>query len=169
MSIIFDPTTKRIILDSTTITADEIYSRWVDWAATSDNIKYGEIIKHVGGVDLGSGLFIPDYIFLCDGWRVRPLEGNHTLIITGNLFVDGGGIPVVQTLGNYNVSVQYTVPVQAQAMATEGGTGSTVSATEIADEVMLRLMNSIINADIKKVNGISVGGVGSENNPWGPA
>ena len=97
------------------------------------------------------------------------MEADHTLIITGNLFVEGGGIPVVQTLGNYNVSTQYTVPVQAQAMATEGSNSTGPSASEIADEVMLRLMNTIVNADIKKVNGILVGGNGTESTPWGPS
>ena len=169
MSIQFDPVNKRIILDSFSITTEEIYSQWVDWAATSDNIKYGEFIKQVGSIDLGGGLFIPNYIFLFNGWRVRPMEANHTLTITGNLFVDGGGVPVVQTLGNYNVSTQYTVPVQAQAMATEGSSSTGPSASEIADEVMLRLMNTIVNADIKKVNGILVGGNGTESTPWGPS
>lgn len=46
------------------------------------------------------------------------MEANHTLIITGNLFVQGGGVPIVQTLGAFNVSAQYTVPVQAQGIST---------------------------------------------------
>lgn len=129
----FDPANKRIILDSTFVTADEIYSRWVDWAASSDNLKYGEVISHVGGNDLGGGLFIPNYFFLRDNWKVRPMESNHLLKIIGNLFVDGSGDPVVPTLGTYNVSVQYTVPVQAQAMATSGSTGPT--AEQVADAV----------------------------------
>jgi hypothetical protein len=55
------------------------------------------------------------------------MEANHTLIITGNLFVEGGGVPVVQTLGTYNVSAQFTVPVQAQAILT----GGTVAPTAV--------------------------------------
>lgn len=91
----------------------------MDWVET--NSQWLPAFKQVGGDDLGGGVFIPVYIFLLNGWRVRPMEASHTLVINGNLFVDGGGIPVVQTLGNYNVLVQYTVPVQAQAIATEGG------------------------------------------------
>jgi hypothetical protein len=53
------------------------------------------------------------------------MEANHLLVIDGNLFVDGGGQPVVQTIGAYNVSTQYTVPVQAQAVSTGGGGGLT--------------------------------------------
>lgn len=116
--IIFDATTSRIILDSTSVTAAEIYSRWVDWAATSDNMKHGMVIRQVGGDDLGGGLSIPPYFFLQGDWRIRPMETSHQLTITGNLFVEGGGIPVVSTLGANNVLVNYTVPVQAQGIAT---------------------------------------------------
>lgn len=167
MAIQFDPTNKRIILDTSSVTAEEVYSRWVDWAASSDNLKYGEVISHVGGNELGGGLFIPNYIFLNNGWKVRPMESNHLLNIIGNLFVNGGGVPVVNTLGTYNVAIQYTVPVQAQGIATSGTSGP--SASEVADEVMSRLLSNIINADIKKVNGTLVGGNGTESTPWGPS
>jgi hypothetical protein len=124
MAIAFDPANRRIILDTLTVTASEIWSRWVDWVNTSDNGKYLPALTQVGGDDLGTGLSIPIYIFLQNGWRVRPMEANHALTITGNLFVAGGGVPVVNTIGAYNVSVQYTVPVQAQAVSTGGGGAS---------------------------------------------
>ena len=127
MAIVIDPANKRIVLDSTSVTASEIYSRWVDWVALSDNAKYLPAFKQVGGDELGSGLYIPPYLFLLNGWRVRPMEANHTLVITGNLFVDGGGVPIVPTLGTFNVSAQYTVPVQAQGIATGGGGGLTAA------------------------------------------
>ena len=145
MPITFDPAEKRIILDSTSITAEEIFSRWEDWALLSDNAKYGAVMTHVGGDDLGGGLFIPNYIFLQNGWRVRPMEANHNLNITGNLFVAGGGVPVVNTLGNYNVAVQYTVPVQAQGISTSGSTGP--SAESIAAAVLSALQGTTIPVD----------------------
>ena len=155
MSIAIDPSAKRIILDSTSVTATEIYSRVTDWQALSDNLKYGLIIRQVGSDDLGGGLSIPPYYFLQDSWRVRPMESNHTLIITGNLFVEGGGVPVVNTLGAYNVAVQYTVPVQAQGIATSGSTGPTAESIAAAvwqraiedgmsGEQMLRIMFSAL-------------------------
>lgn len=122
MPTTFDPTARRIILDTASISAEQIWTDWVDWAALSDNSKWPPAFLQIGGDALGSGLFIPVYIFLLNGWRVRPMEANHTLIITGNLFVDGGGVPVVPTLGAFNVSVQYTVPVQAQGISTGGST-----------------------------------------------
>lgn len=132
MAITFDPSSNRIILDSIAVTAAQIWIAWIDWVASSDNSKYLPALKQVGGDDLGSSLTIPPYIFLLNGWRVRPMEASHTLIITGNLFVDGGGTPIVPTLGTFNVSAQYTVPVQAQAILV-GGSGPT--AIENADAV----------------------------------
>lgn len=147
MAITFDAAAKRIILDSAAVTATEIYSRWVDWAATSDNMKYGMVIRQVGSDDLGAGLSIPPYYFLQDAWRVRPMESAHTLVITGNLFVEGGGVPVVATLGAFQVNVQYTVPVQAQAFSTAGGgSGAWTDISEDGETYgqSIRLMRSIL-------------------------
>lgn len=162
MAISFDASNKRIILDSSSVTATELYSRSCDWLLEDDNLKYGEVFRQVGGDDLGGGLSIPPYYFLQGSWRVRPMEQSHTLIITGNLFVEGGGVPVVQTLGSYNVSVQYTVPVQAQGISTSGAEAP--SAAQVADAVWnstagTQLINDILflsktlknKRDVKKV------------------
>jgi hypothetical protein len=166
MAITFDPSARRIILDSTSVTATEIFSRWEDWAATSDNLKYGMVIRQVGSDDLGGGLSIPPYFFLQGDWRVRPMESSHNLTITGNLFVEGGGVPVVSTLGTYQVNVNYTVPVQAQGISTSGSTGPT--ASEIATAILAAAQIAPIHSDIRKVNNTSVGGTGTEGNEWGP-
>lgn len=133
MALTFDTVNKRIILDTATITAQEIYSGWVDWVVLSDNIKYSQAFLAVGGDNLGGGLSIPPYYFLANGWRVRPMEVSHTLTLTGNLFVDGGGDPIVSTLGSFNVLIRSVVPVQAQGIATGGTTAPT--AAENADAV----------------------------------
>lgn len=139
----FDGLNKRIILDSTSVTASEIWSRYMDWlAADSNNAKWGLAMTQVGGDDLGGGLYIPIYVFLANGWRVRPMEANHQLTIVGNLFVAEGGSPLVNTLGSYNVIAQYTVPVQAQSMATSGGTGGLTS------EQAAQLMKTATKADV---------------------
>ena len=121
----FDGATKRIILSTSSVSASEIWSAYMDWLSLdSNNARWGLAMTQIGGDDLGGGLFVPIYIFLQNGWRVRPMESSHHLTITGNLFVAEGGSPIVNTLGNYNVIAQFTVPVQAQAMATSGGSGS---------------------------------------------
>ena len=164
MPITFDPAAKRIILDSASVTATEIFSRWEDWAVASDNLKYGMVIRQVGSDDLGGGLSIPPYFFLQGDWRVRPMESSHNLTITGNLFVEGGGVPVVNTLGSYNVAVNYTVPVQAQGIATSGSAGP--SAESIASAVVSALQGTTIPVNNTLINGAPVIGDGSEANPW---
>lgn len=168
MALTFDPAAKRIILDSAAVTATELYSRWCDWVALSDNGKYLPAFRSTGGDDLGGGLLIPPYYFLSNGWRVRPMESSHNLIITGNLFVDGGGVPVVSTLGTFQVNVNYTVPVQAQGISTTGGGGTTcnfVPPTPVAPwaEVMedgvtygesMRLQHAVLTGLTEIVNNL---------------
>jgi hypothetical protein len=164
MPITFDAANKRIILDSTSVTATELYSRSVDWLALSDNAKYGAVFRTAGGDDLGGGLSIPPYFFLQGAWRVRPMEANQNLTITGNLFVDGGGVPVVSTLGTFQVNVNYTVPVQAQGISTSGGSGPT--AAEIAAAVLAAATVTPIYADTRRMNGATVLGNGTSGNKW---
>lgn len=137
MAITFDPTNKRIILDTTYVESIDLYSRWKEWVATGDNSKYLPAFSTVGGEPLGGDLFVARYFFLLNNWRIRPMESSHTLVIDGNISVLGGGDPVVPTLGTYKVLVQYTVPMQAQGIATSGSTGPT--AAEIADAVRAEL------------------------------
>lgn len=143
MAITLDGATRRIILDGASVSAAQIWSAWVDWHEA--NQQWPLAFQLVGGNALGGGLFIPPYFFLMNGWRVRPMEASHNLTITGNLFVDGGGVPVVGTLGTYQVNVNYTVPVQAQGIATSGSTGPT--ASEIAAAVRADIAAELARID----------------------
>ena len=143
MAITFDTVRKHIILDSASVSVAQIWSAWVDWHEA--NQQWPLAFQLVGGNALGGGLFIPPYFFLMNGWRVRPMEASHNLTITGNLFVDGGGVPVVGTLGTYQVNVNYTVPVQAQGIATSGSTGPT--ASEIAAAVRADIAAELARID----------------------
>ena len=146
MATIFDPTVRRIILDSTGVSAVQLWSEWIDWISVDTNSKYLPAFRLGGTDELGAGLFVPPYLFLQNDWRVRPMEANHTLVITGNLFVEGGGVPVVPTVGAFNVSVQYTVPVQAQGIAT-GGISPTLQ--QIRDAMRLPSSDGDISIDDK--------------------
>lgn len=114
MAITFDASAKIITLDSTLVAAAEIWSRWIDWFVTSDNSKYLPALRVIGGNTVSGSIAIPSYFYLLNGWRIRPMESSHDLEITGNIIVDGGGNPIVATIGTYQVNVRYTVPVAAQ-------------------------------------------------------
>lgn len=144
MSILFDGANKLITLTvgTTVISVRDLWSRWIDWAASSDNGKYLPAFKQVGGdvIDGDAGTFIPVYAFMLNGWKIRPQEANHTLrVFDGVLLVDGGGDPFVNTIGSFVVRVNFSQPVQAITVATGGGS----SGGGISEEQYLSLMAAI--------------------------
>jgi hypothetical protein len=167
VAITFDPTNQRIVLDSTYVDVKDIYSRWKEWVKDGDNSKYLPAFRAIGGDSLGGGLYISLYTFLINGWRIRPMESNHTLNIHGNITVDGGGDPVVPTLGTYKVLVQYTVPERAQAYDAGSGGGVTASAVAAAVRselaVELAKINELTFTTPHVVDASCSGGGGSGN------
>lgn len=131
MAITFDTARKHIVLDNTGVSAAVIWSRWVTWQAT--NPQWPLAFRQSGGDPIGGGIFSPTYFFLVNGWRVRPMEADQTLVIEGNLVVEGGGDPVVPTLGTFQVLTKLVVPVQAQGISTGGAGGlTTEQAAQLA-------------------------------------
>lgn len=136
MTINFDGDNLEISLSTGTTTLDvvDLYSRWKDWVKISDNAKYLVAFARadapgvpLGGddIDLIAGTTVPVYLFLTNGWRIRPQEASHTLTVTsGILLVLGGGDPFLDTLGTFTVRINYQQPVQAITVAT-GGAGAT--------------------------------------------
>jgi hypothetical protein len=124
----FDGANKRIVLTTASVSASEIWTAYMNWLALDvTNAKWGLAMTQVGGDELGGGLFIPIYVFLKTGWKVRPMEASHSLTITGNLFTEDGSNPLVPPLGSFTVLTTLTVPVQAQAMAG----GGSLSASDV--------------------------------------
>lgn len=84
-----------------------------------------------GGPDIDpiAGTSIPTYVYLENGWRVRPDEADHTLGVTGGiLLVQGGGDPFVDTLGAFTVRINYQQPVQAIVVASGSVTPAAIAA-----------------------------------------
>lgn len=141
MGYIFNGITKTITLTPGTVTMSvrDVWSRWVEWFVTSDNSKYSLAMSQVGGddIDLTAGTSIPIYIFLQNGWKIKPQEANHTLTVNdGVLIVAGGGDPFINTTGSYIVRINYSQPVQAITVSTGGGGGGlTVDQSTKLDEL----------------------------------
>lgn len=142
MGYSFDGSAKIITLTpgTTSVSVRDLWSRWIDWQAASDNSKYLDAMDTLGGddIDPSAGTFVPVYAFLTNGWRIKPQEANHTLSITdGILLVEGGGDPFVATSGAFVVRINYQQPVQAISFATgAGGGGGGASADEVWDEAI---------------------------------
>lgn len=134
MGYTFDGPNRRIILTSGTVSfsVDDMYSRWKDWLLTSDGSLYPEAFRSIGGDPLGASVFAGSYFFLQTqyGWRIRPQEASHVLLVNGNLFSEETGVdPFVSTLGTYNVRIQMQTSSLTQVAS---GSGFTVADLQAA-------------------------------------
>jgi hypothetical protein len=161
VAISFDGATKLATLSTGTVSLSvaDLWSRWVDWLAIGDNSKWLPAAVQVGGnaIDVSAGTSIPAYIYLVNGWRVKPQEANHTLSVTaGVLLVEGGGDPFVNTSGNFVVRVSYSQPVQAITVSTGGG--SAPSSETIAAAVRAELGAELLRiVELAKIHGLVSG------------
>ena len=87
----------------------DIYSNWKEWVLLRDNSKFLEAIRNVGGDPITEILSLGATYFLMNGWRIRPAEESYDLYINGNLYVNEGGSPFVDTIGDWNVKILSTV------------------------------------------------------------
>jgi hypothetical protein len=118
MAALFDGLNKLITLDTGTriLGVQTLWSDWVRWHSTSDNGKYLPAFRIIGGdpIDNTAGTSIPFYIYLMNGWRIRPNEADHVLNIKGGvLLVEEGGDPFLDTLGDFTVRIVYSNPLEA--------------------------------------------------------
>ena len=123
MAITFNPLEKVIELDSYSVSERQIWTAFVDWSVEGDNLKYG-----VGMTQLGGLAPVALYIFLAEGWRVRPLALAGITTITGNLLTSNNESPIEQAENVVQVNME--TPVQAVALNSEG-TGSGASVAQI--------------------------------------
>jgi len=125
MAYTFDGTNKIITysIGTTAIDVKDIYSRWKNWVQDEGSM-YLKAIDIVGGdpVDEINGIYISTYVFLINGWRIRPAEENHKVKVhSGILLTDIGESPFISTVGSYNVLVEYSQPVTSQTVMLETG------------------------------------------------
>ena len=96
----------------------DVYSAWKRWMLTPSagepiNAGYLQALRTVGGDPIGAGQAISPYFFLLNGWRMRSWNGDHYLQVLGNLYVDGGGSPMVPPTEAYQVLVSFVVSPQS--------------------------------------------------------
>jgi len=112
MGYTFDGENSLIVLTpgTTSVTVEDVWSRWVDWYLTDDNSKWLPAMRTVGGDPLSEDKDLGTTFFFINGWRLRPQEANHWLTVDGNLYTDPAGeSPFVSTLGSYTVTISMQV------------------------------------------------------------
>lgn len=126
MDVTFDGANKLIILNAGTVemNVQELYSLWKDWMTQSDNAKYLPAISVVGGEPTVGQNKITPYFFMQNGWKIRPQEADHTLVVEGTLIPEAGEELFVATLGVYRISIQSVVPIYTETINTGSGLSS---------------------------------------------
>ena len=177
----FDGPNKLIVLSAAMLDLQTLWAAWKAWLRAG-NAQYALALNTVGGepIDPSAGTLVPLYLFLLNGWKLRPMEADHTLsVVGGTLLVEGGGDPFVSTLGDFTVRIRYQQPVQAIGYSTTGSTGP--SASDIAAALLAALNATTIPTDVRKVNGDTIIGHGipptydntgtmtTPGDPWRPA
>lgn len=128
---VFDGENSIISLSSgtTSFEVQDLYERWKEWVAVGTNSAFLPALRTVGGDSISTTKAVAPYFFLTNGWKIRPQEADHILVIEGNLFVDGGvGNPFLQTIGAYNVLINLNLSNNATlvyANSSGGGDYST--------------------------------------------
>lgn len=126
-------------LGTYSFSAAGIYSRWKDWVQNDPaRLRFEPAFaSSVGGESLGGGVFVGGYFFLQNGWVIRPMEQDHQLIVSGNLFpIPDNAALFTSTVGNYQVVVgMRTSSLTQQVVSNSGGGGSgSVNQSDI-DEI----------------------------------
>jgi len=110
--VTFDGENKLILINpgvtSINIEAD-IYSNWKEWLQLYDYAKFLQALRSTGGDPLPSGDFLGGTFFLMNGWKIRTWEGDHSLVVVGNIYSEDGLAPFVPTLDHWNILVTSTV------------------------------------------------------------
>lgn len=77
------------------------------WLAGGTAMGFQFPLRTVAGDPRSDGSTIEPFYFLRDGWKIRPDEADHTLLVTGNIELDEGetGHLFVSTLGGFTVIV----------------------------------------------------------------
>lgn len=153
----FDGVNKLIICDSGVTELNvqtDLYSEWKNWAVESDNLKYLPAFRTIGGDPLTGSAKLADTYFLLNGWKIRPYEGNHRLVITGNLFTEDGSNPFVSTVGSYNVLITTVVTSDAKLLET-GVSGLTVEESNTLSE--LSVNTNLIQLAVNFIKAIQSG------------
>ena len=72
MAVAFDGVAKTMTVSgvSTVDVQRDLYSAWKRWVRQSDNAKYLQAIRPVGGDSIGGGQSSPAYFFLMNDWKV---------------------------------------------------------------------------------------------------
>ncbi len=129
--VTFNGTTKIIAINNgiTSLDVADLYAWWKEWVLDG-NANFLPAMSAIGGDPIGSGLYTGTTFFILNGWKIRPYAGNHTLLISGNVFGEDGAEIITPVLGSYTVGIQFRNTAQAQGINTSSSPAGLTTAQE---------------------------------------
>ena len=145
--VTFDGVNKLIICDSgtTSLSVKAMYSMWKEWMLISDNSKYAQAFRVVGGDPTVGNNIITPYFFMLNGWKIRPQEANHTLQVDGILLTDDSSDAFTDTIGTFRIGINQIVPIYTESVLMETGV-SGLTPEESATLERLATKQDVFNA-----------------------
>lgn len=115
--VVFDGPNKYIwiVPGTTTINVKEdLYVPWKEWVQSNPdalvNATYLYAMRAVGGDPLPGNRYLGSTFFLSNGWRIKPYEGDYSLIVNGVLYTEEGDSPFLGADGFFNnIRIEMTV------------------------------------------------------------
>jgi hypothetical protein len=135
--VTFDGPNKLILINDGVMDIDfriDVYSNWKEWSLTDINAKFLSALSVVGGDPLPGARILGSTFFLENGWRIRSWDGDHILTITGNVFTREGEDPVLPSLGNNKITVNFntsTLVEGGRQVGAELGIDSVIQIDEV--------------------------------------
>lgn len=132
--VVFDYATKYMLINSGETEIDVVVDLYSDakedWLTDATLNKFRFPFRTVGGDPTVGTQTVEPYFFLQYGWRVKPQEADHNLVLTGNLFVDGGGNPLVPTSGEHTVLATQITTITRVSTSISGEIQASLSTEE---------------------------------------
>lgn len=159
----FDGVNKLIICDVGTVSLSvkAMYSMWKGWMLISDNSKYPQAFRVVGGEPTVGNNIITPYFFMLNGWKIRPQEANHTLVVEGILLTEDSSDAFTDTIGAWRIGINQIVPIYTETVLVNIG-GGTVEDVPTKEEIA----DAVWNSSIRTLTSASQGGGATAQEVW---
>lgn len=153
--VTFDPTNLLIIEINAAVSVNElsileIYSEWKDWLlADASRLMWPQAFTPIGGDPITNTNSLGITYFLENGWRIRPAEYNHKLIVSGNVYTREQGQSIFKsTVGTFNVHTETKVSNLIEQVTVGGVDQATVQAAMTAQGYTTTRAPKLDNMDI---------------------
>jgi len=107
-------------------TAADLYSEWKRWVKYEDGAKFPAAFEVIGGQDIGGGVTVGSYIFIkvSNDWIGVPPDVDDIIVeVSGNLYPDVAGKPVMEKHPQYTSTLMLRLSSMTEVVTLSTGSG----------------------------------------------